>query len=262
MMAEATIRGILSKDVIPASKISVVDPSEERCKTLSSLDIHTTFKSSEMLSRSEVIFIAVKPDIVPEVLNDIYTFEKHGAGKSPKMFISICAGVTLDTLVKGNPDRHVARVMPNQPCVVGEAASSFCLSQACISEDRNRVQLLLNACGTVVEVPEKSMDAVTGLSGSGPAFVFMMIEAMTDAGVKNGLFRPVAKRLAAQTVFGAAKMVLDDIDVHPAEMRNRVESPGGTTISGTVALEAHGFRSAVIEAVSAAVQRSSELGKK
>lgn len=261
LMAEAIIRGILAKDVLPSAHISVSEPAEARRKELSSLGLYTTADPSQMLSRSQVVFIAVKPDIVPIIMRDIAQHEKNEEGRARQLYISICAGVTLKTLLDGDENRRVTRVMPNQPCVVGEAASAFALSPACKSRDRDLIKTLMGACGLVVEVPEKSLDAVTGVSGSGPAFVFMMIEAMADGAVKNGLPRQIAKQLAAQTVLGTAKMVLEHSDVHPAELRNRVESPGGTTVAGSYTLEKAGFRGGIIDAISAAVHRANELGK-
>lgn len=260
MMAEAIIRGLLDKAVVPPTAIAVSEPVPARRAYLSSkLGLFTTDSPAEMLARSSTVFLAVKPDIISLILRDI-TADENAGGPS-RLYVSIAAGVTLDTLTEGRP-RRVARVMPNQPAVVGQAASAISLSDACTPADTNTVTKLLGAIGLAVTLPEKSLDAVTGLSGSGPAFVFMMIEAMADAGVKNGLSRPVAARLAAQTVYGAARMVLDDPDVHPAVLRNRVESPGGTTIAGSSTLEEAGFRTAIIKAVTAAAERATELGKK
>lgn len=263
MMAEAIIQGILSKGEIKPSQISVSEPMEPRRKYLSTnLDIHTTSETSQMLDRSSIIFIAVKPHVVPLILPSLTEFENNNKSKkSSNIYVSICAGVPIDAFLTGNESRKVVRVMPNQPCLVGEAASAICVSKSCDITDTAVVTMLLKACGVVVELPESLLDAVTGVSGSGPAFVFMLIEAMTDAGVKNGLPRPIAKQLAAQTVLGSAKMVLESPDVHTAELRNRVESPGGTTIAGTSTLEAHNFRAAVISAVTAAKDRAVELGK-
>jgi pyrroline-5-carboxylate reductase len=180
--------------------------------------------------------------------------------------ISICAGVTLESLTASMlpsvEERHVRaiRVMPNTPCLVGEAATAFCVNRNCDANDRARTGTIMSNVGIAVEVQEKMMDAVTGLSGSGPGYVYMFIEALSDAGVLNGIPRPVARRLAAQAVYGTAKMVIDDPTTHLGELRNRVESPGGTTIAGTQALEANGFRAAVVAAVSAATKRATELG--
>lgn len=261
MMAEAIIRGLLEKEVVENSHICVSEPMELRRKVLNALGVLTTENTSEMLHQSTVVFIAVKPDIVKTILKDIEKHEESTTGGKQQLFISICAGVKLSAFEDKSGKRKVVRVMPNQPCVVTEAASAFSMNSRCTEADRKTVQLLMEACGMITEVLEKNLDVVTGLSGSGPGFVFMMIEAMTDAAVLNGLDRDTARKLAAQTVLGAAKMTISAPDVHIAELRNRVESPGGTTIAGTAALERHGFRAAVIEAVTAATQRSVQLGK-
>ncbi|PXF43569.1 Pyrroline-5-carboxylate reductase [Gracilariopsis chorda] len=260
MMAEAIIRGILGKKVLKPDSIYVCELLEHRREALSTFGVKTTDTASSMLERCNVVILAVKPDVVPLVLGQISSIKPKSQDHT--LYVSICAGVTLEALCPPLEEKKMwVRVMPNQPCVVGEAASAFAMNERCSAKHRQIVNQLLGACGAVVEVPEKNLDAVTGLSGSGPAFVFMMIEAMTDAGVRKGLLRTVASKLAAQTVLGAAKMALEFPERHPAELRNRVESPGGTTIAGTVALESGGFRAAVINAVSQATDRSEELGK-
>lgn len=262
MMAEAIIRGILEKGEVEKGKILVYEPSEGRRKVLSKIGIACAKNSKEMIEKSGIVFIAVKPDVVALILKDIAKYEDNEENSEGKLFISICAGITLDTLTDGRKQRRVARVMPNQPCVVTEAASAYALSNSCSKDDGKIVEKLMGSCGMIVKVSEKNLDAVTGVSGSGPGYVFMMIESMADGGVRNGLSRDVATKLAAQTVLGAAKMVVCMPDVHVAELRNRVESPGGTTIMGTGMLERNGFRAAVIDAVTAAAQRAAELGKK
>ena len=259
MMAEAILQGLLSKKIVQPEQITVCELLEQRRKLIAEKGVYVTADGCEMLRRSTVVIIAVKPHIVPMILPAVSKHEKDYP-ENPQLFISICAGVTLSTLQSGNSSRKCVRVMPNQPCLVGEAASAFTMSETCVDRDGKVVDLLLGACGFAVQLPERNLDAVTGLSGSGPAFVFMMIEAMADGGVRKGLPRAVARHLAAQTVLGAAKMTLDFPDLHPAELRNRVESPSGTTIAGTAALEEGGFRSAVINAVSRATERSEELG--
>eukprot|EP00920_Eleutheroschizon_duboscqi_P009885 GHVT01023052.1.p2 GENE.GHVT01023052.1~~GHVT01023052.1.p2 ORF type:complete len:194 (-),score=42.02 GHVT01023052.1:131-712(-) len=174
--------------------------------------------------------------------------------------ISICAGVTIDTLSQYFREyTNIFRVMPNTSCLIGQSASAFC----CKIEGNKyepAVKRLLGACGVVEKVSEKQMDAVTGVSGSGPAYVYMLVEALSDAGVKHGLPRAVATRLAAQTVAGSGRMVLEG-GLHPAVLRDQVTSPGGTTIAGVAALEEKGFKAAVHAAVAAATSRSIELGK-
>jgi pyrroline-5-carboxylate reductase len=183
-------------------------------------------------------------------------------GKFPdKLFISVAAGVTLGAMEKltGGTGRFI-RTMPNTPSLVGKGAAAFSLGSNCGEADREIVQSILGAVGLSVEVPERLIDAVTGLSGSGPAYIYLVIEAMADGGVQAGLPRPDALKLAAQTVAGAAAMVLET-GLHPAVLKDMVTSPGGTTIAGLAALEDGAIRSSFIAAVSAAVARAKELGK-
>lgn len=261
MMAEAILLRLLEQKVVEPSRVNVCELSPARRQELEKLGVTVTADGEEMLSSSDCVVLAVKPNIIPVILQTVMKHEEKKS-LSDTLYISICAGVTLEALSEGNPERKCVRVMPNQPCLVGEAASAYTMSPTCTQEHREIVEELMGACGVLSEVPEKSLDAVTGLSGSGPAYVYMMMEAMSDAGVKEGLPRAVARQLAAQTVLGAAKMALEMPNVHLGELRNRVESPGGTTIAATATLESNGFRSAVIEAVAAAVERSKEMGRK
>ena len=208
---------------------------------------------AELVSESDVIFLAVKPQNLDGVLAALET-------KTPKLFVSIVAGIPLSHLAKSlGKKTPIVRVMPNTPCLVGCGASGFCPSENVSESDIQTVQTLLGTVGVAVRVPERLINAVTGLSGSGPAFVYMMIEALSDAGVKLGLPRDTATKLAAQTLKGSADMVLQTGE-HPGVLKDRVASPGGTTIAGIVALEDAGLRSALISAVLAAVQRADELG--
>ena len=177
-----------------------------------------------------------------------------------KLVISIAAGITLKTLDAALPKSRLVRVMPNTPCLVGESASGYSLGPRATEADGALVKQLLESVGRAFVVDEKLLDAVTGLSGSGPAFVYVAIEALSDAGVRMGLPRDVALQLAAQTVRGAATMVLETGE-HPGVLKDRVTSPGGTTIAGLAALESGGFRGTLIAAVEAATRRSIELGK-
>lgn len=261
MMAEAILKGLLNQKTIPPEKVWVCELIPARREQLAKLGVSVTADGEEMLSNSDTVFLAVKPNVVPIVLKTVTKHEQENKD-ADLLLISICAGVNLEALSEGNPGRNCVRLMPNQPCLVGEAASAFTLSEGCSQSHREIVEALMGACGLLSEIPEKSHDAVAGLSGSGPAYVYMMMEAMSDAGVRGGLPRAVARQLAAQTVLGAAKMALEMPDVHLGELRNRVESPGGTTIAASAILESHGFRSAVIEAVTKATERSKEMGRK
>jgi pyrroline-5-carboxylate reductase len=178
------------------------------------------------------------------------------------LLISIAAGVKIDVMERHlNWGVRVVRVMPNQPCLVGASASAFALGRSARKEDKETVQRVLESVGVAFALDEKLLDAVTGLSGSGPAYVYMFIEALADGGVLAGLPRDVATILAAQTVFGSAKTLLETRK-HPGELKDMVASPGGTTIEGIRTLEESGFRGAVMDAIEAGAKKSAELGGK
>jgi pyrroline-5-carboxylate reductase len=279
MMAEALIGGITS-GLTTTDKIFVSDPVAPRLKYLNDKfpGVTTTDKNQEVVEKSDIIILAVKPQVFTQAVNSLKGVQLDGA----KMFVSIMAGVTLTALVSqiesAGIKADVIRVMPNTPALVGCGSAAFVLpNEGKLShEGENTVKVpfvksIFASIGVCEQVAkEELMDAVTGLSGSGPAYVYMLIEAMADGGVKNGLPRDVAIKLAANTVMGSAKMVMAgvkeeggfDMLKHPAVLKNAVESPGGTTIAGTATLEAQGFRGAVISAVTAATTRSRELGSK
>lgn len=216
--------------------------------------------NAEVAAKADVLFLATKPQQMPAVLAEL---RSHLAGRH--LVISIAAGVRLAKLAEGLADKaraeplRIVRVMPNTPCLVGQSASGYCAGGSATQTDVQLVGKLLSAVGKAFQVEEKLLDAITGLSGSGPAFVYVMIEALSDGGVRMGLPRDVATALAAQTVRGAAEMVLVTGE-HPAVLKDRVASPGGTTIAGLQALESGGVRGALIAAVEAATKRSIELG--
>jgi len=176
--------------------------------------------------------------------------------------VSIAAGITLKQLAELlGSDTRLVRVMPNTPCLVGASATGYSVGPKATAADGELVGKLFRSVGNAFAVPENLLDAVTGLSGSGPAYVYVMIEALADGGVRVGLPRDIALSLAAQTVFGAAKMVLETVS-HPAALKDAVASPGGTTIAGLHALERAGFRAGLMDAVEAAAKRATELGQK
>jgi len=256
-MCEALLGGLLAQGTTEASKVVVSEPMEARRQYLEEkFKVKTTASNSEAVSASGkdgIVILAVKPQVAEAALSGL------SGGDNQPLFISIMAGVTISKLNTMGLKR-VARTMPNTPALVGAGAAGFAMSAGALDGDADKVERVMTAVGVCVRVSdEKLLDAVTGLSGSGPAYVYMLIEAMSDGGVKNGLPRDVAMKLAAQTVMGGAKMVIET-GKHPAVLKNAVESPGGTTIAGTAALEEGGYRSAVINAVTAAKTRATELG--
>ncbi|HEX2958632.1 MAG TPA: pyrroline-5-carboxylate reductase [Chitinispirillaceae bacterium] len=205
----------------------------------------------------DIVILAVKPADIASALKQIGKPELV----SKPLWVSIAAGVTISKLSEHLPgESRICRVMPNTPALVGEGMSAFSLNQLCTQNDADTVSAIFNSIGKCVQVPEKLMDAVTGLSGSGPAYVFLFIEALIEGGVTAGLPLPVARECAIQTVIGAAKMVASGSE-HPAALKMKVMSPAGTTAQGCKTLEQHGFKHAVISAVGDAAKRSAELGK-
>jgi pyrroline-5-carboxylate reductase len=255
VMASALMDGITHEGVVkdPSSIIcsDVHQPSLDKAEAKG---YHTTTSNEEVCNKAkDVIVIAVKPNVVAHVCNEIREIKNNA------LIISIAAGVPIKILETDLPGRRVVRVMPNTGCLVGESATGYAMGELCTSRDKVIVETIFGAVGTVLEIKEALLNAVTGLSGSGPAFVFQFIEALADGGVRSGLPRDVAIQLAAQTVKGAAEMVLQTGE-HPGSLKDQVCSPGGTTISGVQALESGRFRATVISAVTAATRRSMQLG--
>ena len=208
-----------------------------------------------LLRASQVVVLAVKPQQLRGVLADL-----RGDLGPEKLILSIVAGATLETLAQALGHQRVVRIMPNTPCQVGASASAFSCGEAATRADADTVSRLFSSVGKVFELRESLLDAVTGLSGSGPAFVCLVIEALADGGVRAGLPRDVAQTLAAQTVLGTARMVLET-GRHPGQLKDDVASPGGTTIAGLHALERAGVRGGLMDAVLAAADRAQELGR-
>jgi pyrroline-5-carboxylate reductase len=212
--------------------------------------------NGDVVAGSEIVVLAVKPQQFRPILEELKTQigPKH-------LVVSIAAGIPLATMISVlGSDRRLVRVMPNTPCLVGASASAYCLGGAATRDDSRLVADLLNSVGLSFELPEHLLDAVTGLSGSGPAFVCAMIEALADGGVKMGLPRDVALKLAAQTLLGTARMVIET-NQHPGVLKDAVASPGGTTIAGLHELERGALRATLMNAVEAATLRSRELGR-
>jgi pyrroline-5-carboxylate reductase len=253
-MAEAIIKGLLAGGMTAAA-LEVSDPSPERRSLIASTyGVKADTDNVSLLTSCDVIVLAVKPQVCKPVLEELARSPLDG-----KTFISIMAGIRTDALEAGlGGNAHVIRVMPNTPALVLEGASALCSGKTTTAEDMALAVEVFGMVGTTATITENLMDAVTGLSGSGPAYVFSFIESLADAGVKNGLPRDTALKLASQTVFGAAKLLLETGE-HPAVLRDKVTSPGGTTIAGLHAMEERGFRSAVMAAVDKATARSKEL---
>jgi pyrroline-5-carboxylate reductase len=254
-MARALAQGFVAAGLIEARRVTAFDPVPAALGDFCSLVSGSIAATSnrQVVERSEVVLLAVKPQMIPAVSAEL----KSQFGD--KLLISIAAGVRLKTLAESFGSNRMIRVMPNMPALVGCSASGYSLGAGASAEDGQLVEQLFGAVGRAVAVDEKLLDAVTGLSGSGPAFVFVMIEALADGGVRMGLPRAVALALAAQTCKGAAEMVLATGE-HPATLKDRVASPGGTTIAGLQALETGAVRAALMAAVEAATRRATELG--
>ena len=256
-MGESLLRGMLNAGLFQCEDIHACDIYEPCLERLNKeLGINTTTKNEQIINNSDIIILAVKPQILKAVLTGI----KDSVTEN-KLLISIAAGVPLaDIESELNSGSKVVRVMPNIAATVAAAASAISPGTNASIDDVETAMELFASVGTATVVPEKLMDAVTGLSGSGPAFIFPVIEALADGAVFEGLDRQSAMTLAAQTVLGAAKMVLET-KTHPGQLKDMVTSPGGTTIRGVHELEEHGIRAAFMNAVIQASQRSKELGK-
>jgi pyrroline-5-carboxylate reductase len=255
-MAEALIKGLIAGGTATPDRILVADISADRLAHLQKTYGVIQKGNGEAAREADIIILCVKPQVVERVLVEIAPVVDDR-----KLIISIAAGIVIARIEKALKDgSHVVRVMPNTPALVLAGAAALAGGKNATSGDLALAQSIFNSVGRAVIVEEKLMDAVTGLSGSGPAYVFMIIDALSDAGVKMGLPRPLALELAAQTVYGAARMVLETKE-HPGKLRDMVTSPGGTTIEGLHALEKGKLRATLINAVEAATARSRELGK-
>ncbi len=254
-MAEALIGGLLAAKACELGALWATDPSAERRDLIKRrFGIRVGEDNHEAARWSDVVALAVKPQVLGHVLTGI------APALEGRLVISIAAGISIPWLAARLPASvRVIRAMPNMPVLVREGAAALAGGSGVREEDLALARSMFEAVGRVVPVEERLMDAVTGLSGSGPAYVFLMIEALADGGVKAGLPRQAAEMLAAQTVLGAARLLLESGE-HPARLKDRVASPGGTTIAGLHQLEIGGLRAALIAAVEAATNRSRELG--
>lgn len=273
-MAVAIAKGVMAAGLVSADRITASEIRASQREYLSgTLGIRAVASNLEAIEGADVIVLALKPQDISTVLEEI-----GGAVREDQLVVSIAAGVPLSKIepaffaktglrpTLGDPSRGtrstpvpVVRVMPNTPCLIGQGMAAIAKGKHATADHEARVLEIFNACGKAVSVYEKDLDAVTGLSGSGPGYVAIIIEALIDAGVRVGLARDVASTLAVQTVLGTAAMV-SETGEHPARLKDMVTSPGGTTIAGIHALEKGGLRATIIDAIVAATERSRELG--
>jgi pyrroline-5-carboxylate reductase len=256
-MAEALIRGLVRGGHIAADRITASAPRRERLDELSAAyAIAVTSDNREVARRAELVVLSVKPQILDKVLREVGDQLRPGA-----LVISIAAGVDTETIEAAVTDGvRVIRAMPNTPALVGAGATAISAGRHASEADLATARAVFDAVGITVTLDESHLDAVTGLSGSGPAYIFLILEALADAGVKVGLSRRNAQRLAAQTVMGSAKLLLET-DEHPGKLKDMVTSPGGTAIAGLHTLEEGGLRTTLINAVETATKRARELGR-
>ncbi len=255
VMGEALLSRIIAQKVYPASAILVSDPLAARQDYLAqTYGVKVTGDNQQVIAASDAILLAIKPQIFAQVMANLQLGQPVET-----IVLSILAGTTLAQLEAVFTHQPVVRVMPNTPAQVGAGVSAIAGGQLAKPTHLATAKRILETVGSVVEVPEYLMDAVTGLSGSGPGYVALMIEALADGGVAAGLPRPIALQLAIQTVLGTATL-LQETGMHPGQLKDQVTSPGGTTIAGIAQLEKQGLRSALIEAVRAAAERSKVLG--
>lgn len=252
-MASAMIQGLLRSGVCKPEEITASSPEPAHLTTLrESSGIHVTSSNAEAVRAGDTVILCVKPQEVPNAL------AQAAASLNGKLLISIAAGVRIATLKHHAPASRIVRAMPNTPALVGKSATAYAAAPETTAEDTTLVERIFSSVGEVHAVGEKLIDAVTAVSGSGPAYIFLVIEALTDGGIRCGLPSTLARSLAIQTVAGAGELCIQTGE-HPAILREMVTSPGGTTAAALATLEEHGVRAAFIEAVGAAERRAKEL---
>lgn len=253
-MASAMIRGFINQKMVAPQQIIASDIDGSSLSSIKSLGVWVTRSNDETATKSDILFLSVKPQILPGVLSEI-----KSSVSNQTLVVSVAAGVTIKSIqdILGD-NKRIVRVMPNTPMLIGKGASGFARGPNVTDCDIMITKGFLDSVGLSMETSESALDAVTGVSGSGPSYALTLVESMADGGVKMGLSRQVAIQLAAQTVAGAAEMLLAT-GGHPAVMRDEIVSPAGTTAHANHALEKSGFRSAVVNAVEAATLRSMEL---
>ncbi|MEM7011353.1 MAG: pyrroline-5-carboxylate reductase [Verrucomicrobiota bacterium] len=252
-MGSALLEGVVASGICKAEDIAIHDAYQAAVDACVERNgVQAPGSNSAVVEHADAFVLCVKPHHVVDTLSELN-------GSKNKLLISVAAGISLEHLEEAAANHRAVRVMPNTPALVGKGASAYAIGKSANEADGEMVKTILEAVGLAIEVTEPQLDAVTGLSGSGPAYIFTVIEALADGGVLEGLPRPIALQLASQTVLGAAELVRQSDD-HPATLRDNVASPGGTTIAGIAKLEEKGLRSSLIEAVRASAKRSRELG--
>jgi pyrroline-5-carboxylate reductase len=257
-MAEAMIRGLLGRGVFPPERVLASAPREGRAVELRERwRIEVTPDNGEVARRSAIVVLAVKPQVLLRVIDQI-----RDDLRDDQLVISIAAGVPLHAIeARAGKRLRLVRAMPNTPVLVESGATAIAAGAHAREEDLALAKTIFDTVGVTAVVEETHLDAVTGLSGSGPAYAFLIVEALSDAGVRVGLNRRTSQLLAAQTLLGAARLLLET-GTHPAQLREMVTSPGGTAIAGLHVLEANAVRAAMMSAVEAATRRAAELGEK
>jgi pyrroline-5-carboxylate reductase len=257
-MAEALVKGLLRAETAAPEEILCAEPRAERRDEIQKrYGVQVSGDNRGVTEEADIVVLSVKPQVIDVLLEEIAPAVDHR-----KLVISIAAGVPISAIArKLGAGVRIVRTMPNTPALVGAGATALARGAHATDGDLEQAKALFQSVGLTVIVEEHLLDAVTGLSGSGPAYVYLAIEALADGGVKVGLARPVAMALAAQTVMGAAKLVLESGE-HPGKLKDQVTSPGGTAIAGVHALEMGGLRACLIAAVEAATDRSHELGER
>ena len=256
-MGEALLAGLLKAKLTKPENIMATDIRIERQKFVQEKwKVNTTSDNIKAVKFADIIVFCVKPQTISQVITEI-----HSVIKSDQLIISILAGIQTQTINKTiGKNNPIIRAMPNIPATVDEGATGICLGDYAEEIHKEIAQTIFKAVGEVEVVQESQMDTITGLSGSGPAYIYMIIEALTDGGVLMGLSREIATRLATQTVLGSAKLVRET-GIHPAVLKDQVTTPGGSTISAIQELEGHGLRPMLISAVETATKKSRELSR-
>lgn len=257
IMGEALIRGIIEKKVVDKKNIFASDIDKKRLNFLKKeLKINVANSNKDLVKLTDIVVLSVKPQVISSVIDEIKDTLTNDV-----LLISIAAGISLKFLEnKFSKKIPIVRVMPNTPCLIGEGISGISYNKNCKLAHKRIAEKFFSSVGKIAVVEEKHLNAITAISGSGPAYVFLMIEALSDAGVRIGLTRDLSQTLSVQTTLGAAKLALST-GKHPAELKDMVSSPGGTTIAALHTLEKEGFRASLINAVYSAYQRAKELSK-